>query len=84
MKIISNLNDVLHERLVNYISSVNSIPCILNYFKEYDDESLGELETFELINFKYENDSYFLAYEAKELTESPKEKIAEFKQLRLL
>lgn len=84
MKIISNLNDTLHERLVNYINSVNSIPCILNFFKEYDAESLGKLEVFELINFKYENDTYFLIYEPKELKETTKEKIQEYKQLKLL
>lgn len=66
MKVISNLNDILHERLINYINSVNSIPCILNYFEEYEDEEIGELETLELINFKYENGTYFLVYENKQ------------------
>ena len=84
MKIVSNLNIDLHKRLENHILNINSIPLIINFFKEYDDESLGELETLELINFKYENDTYFLVYEPKELKESTKEKIAEFKQLRLL
>ena len=77
MKIVSNLNDILHERLINYINSVNSIPCILNYFEEYEDEEIGELETLELINFKYENDTYFLVYEPKELNSTPKDKIEE-------
>ena len=65
MKVISNLNDILHERLINYINSVNSIPCILNYFEEYEDEEIGELETLELISFKYENDTYYLVYDKK-------------------
>ena len=84
MKVISNLNDILHERLINYINSVNSIPCVLNYFEEYEDEEIGELETLELISFKYENDTYFLVYETKDLNSTPKDKIEEFKQLRLL
>ena len=84
MKVISNLNIELHKRLENHILNINSIPLIINFFEEYDDESLGELETFELINFKYENDTYFLVYEPKELNSTPKDKIEEFKQLRLL
>ena len=84
MEIISNLKEELHPRVVNYVRGCNSIPCIVNYFHEYEDGSTDELEVYELIEFNYKDGVYYLVYEAKELTRMAPEKVKEYKQLKLL
>jgi len=89
MIINSNLNDTLHYRLKNHILACNSIPILVNYFEQIDDEDcesevIGDLEVYELVKFTNENDILTLQYTSKELKRLTPEKTIEYKQLRLL
>lgn len=89
MIIHSNLNDTLHARLKNHILACNSIPILVNYFEQVDDEDsdsevIGDLEVYELVKFTNENEILTLEYIPKQLQRLSPEKTIEYKQLRLL
>lgn len=88
MKIVSNLNKKQHKKIENYILNVNSIPLVFNfihdYFCEISKTNISELQVFELHDFKYTDENYFLIYEKKQLERTDEKTIEQFKQLRLL
>ena len=85
MKIVSNLNKKQHNKIENYILNVNSIPLVFNFIHDYfckiSKTNISELQVYELHDFKYTDETYFLIYEKKQLERTDEKTI---KQLRLL